>query len=261
MSDSLSTRITRRLRRLTQRAAHPKIQYKRGRIALKFKGAVPDGPIFITFHGGGWVGGAPEDQSVWSQFFAERGRMAYSVQYSTFQNSGGTLDTALKDAFDAGVYIARKHPRTPLVFCGHSAGAPLAFWAAVPQQQQLAGFIFFSPVTDLAKGGFSNRQIPDGGREDASPQQNLSKLELSEESPFLLAYHGADDDVVPIAQVESFVNAWKDAGSDVARLRAYGGQKHGFQNLENPRLAVQTDLEADLVALGVYSRPAFLDER
>lgn len=258
MSDPILTRALNKLRRIAARGAHPKRSYRRGRSMLSYKGSDPKGAVFVQFHGGGWVGGRPEDVAQWSEFLARMGRRVYAVEYGTFGNSGATLDMALEDSVAAGDAVAKWHPNTPIIFVGHSAGAVLAFWASIAHQNQLAGLMLFSAVTDTGPGGFRNRQIPADGRADASPHHNLDKLSLSGSGPFLLAFHGRADETVPIAQVERFVTAWQDSAPGTAELFRYGGQKHGFQNQPNPRLNVQIDVEAALARRGFYKRPAFL---
>ncbi|ABV93506.1 putative hydrolase [Dinoroseobacter shibae DFL 12 = DSM 16493] len=258
MTQTAANRALRRIKRFLTRTPDPEPRYRPNRRALFYPGQAKDGPVFITYHGGGWVGGRAEDQVAWSQSFARMGRAAYSVEYSTYENSGGSLDASLDDAVAAAAFIVRRHKRAPLVFVGHSAGAPLAFWACLAHQAQLAGLILFSPVTDLSNEGFGNRQIPPGGRKDASPQHNLSRLHIGARAPFLLMFHGAEDDTVPPSQPQKFLQSWQDAGSEVARLITYPDQKHGFQNLNAPRITVQTDLEAAMADLGHYRRPAFL---
>lgn len=96
-----------------------------------------------------------------------------------------------------------------------------------PQRIGAIGFCFGgTTVLELARSGADVRGVVSfhGGLDAAKDLTTASPVKAR-----VLVLHGADDPMVPPAEVEGFTREMKDAGADM-RLVAYPGAVHSFTN-------------------------------
>lgn len=125
----------------------------------------PDRPaaaLLAFVHGGGWVGGAPEDGLAIVRSVADAGFAAASIGYR-LAPAARHPDQAADVAAGFRAVIERLDlPPRQAVLSGHSAGAQLVFWLAFEQTvaarsgwdpRALAGLVGISGVFDLCRAG------------------------------------------------------------------------------------------------------------
>lgn len=223
-------------------------------------------PAMVWFHGGGWVGGGPEKLLPQSAYFASRGMVGVRVQYRLIPNGDkGPPVVCCQDAKSAMRWV-RAHAAELGVdperigAGGGSAGGHLAAFVSMVAGQDDPGddrtvspvahaLVLFNPVADNGpQGGFGHERIGDRVAE-FSPAHNIRAG-----APPVLILSGREDKLVPVATVERFQAAMKQAGvrCDVV---LYDKQGHGFFNSE-PYLS-RTLAEADrfLASMGWLEGP------
>lgn len=238
--------VLRPLRDALRRSRPPRgwrrIAYKRGRYLYWSSGrSKPEtgNVVFLVFHGGGFVGGAPLDNAWWGTALARFGR-CYLAEYATFRTAQATIDDALRDGIDAARAVRARHPEARIVLVGFSAGAVLAAWAARDLGAQAAQLVMFSAVTNLEPGGYRNAMVPEGGRADLSPSGFLADIPCP-----VLAFHATQDPVVPHAHAVAFDADLRAAGHE-SRLVTAESEIHGFHRDERHLATSLTEIEADL---------------
>jgi acetyl esterase/lipase len=166
-----------------------------------------EGPTVVVIHGGFWRARytAPLMDPI-CDALAALGFAAWNVEYRRVGAGGGYPET-LDD-----VAAACRAAPDPVLAIGHSAGGHLALWAAaeglVPAAISLAG------VCDLAgaaRQGVGNGAVLDlmGGGPDDLPDA-YARADPLQRLPFpaeVTLVHGADDDIVPLAQSRAFAAA------------------------------------------------------
>ena len=201
----------------------------------------------LAFHGGGGVDGNPEMLAPFCETLAA-GHDDLTIilaQYRTLNRDGATLAQMLSDAGHALRWSRRKAASGSRLFVmGASFGGLLALDAVMASPNRVKGLILLNPVTDIARGGFSNRVIPSDGRPDLSPLtrwagwQGMQHLNC-------LTIHGCDDNVVPVGTSEEFSALWPERHS---RFIAYPNAGHGFFNLPAHQSPVARNIH-DFLAL------------
>lgn len=91
--------------------------------------ALPDGPVIVWFHGGGFVSGRRQDVGNYLKILAGRGFTVVNVDYTTAPEA--TYPTPVRQANAALAYLAANRERLRidpdrLVLAGDSAGAQIA---------------------------------------------------------------------------------------------------------------------------------------
>src|SRR4051794_33109732 len=141
---------------------------------------------------------------------AGRGWAAWNIEYRRL-GSGGGVPATLEDVGAAIDKLADLPVhRSRVVTIGHSAGGPLAAWAATRENPRVAvtGVVSQAGVLDLARAAELN--LSDGvvtqflGDQPASLASPIERLPLG--VPALLT-HGGRDDIVPVEISERFARA------------------------------------------------------
>ena len=197
--------------------------------ALVCPASVREKARILAFHGGGGVDGRPE---MLVPFCTELARehpelTIIAAEYRTLNRNRATLKQMLADAGHALNWSRRKAPPESRLFVmGASFGGLLALDAVFAAPDQVSGLILLNPVTDTAKGGFSNRVIPPEGLPDISPMQRWKGWHRMN-SLRCLTVHGSDDNVVPIDTSKAFCALWPP---DRCSFVGYPNVGHGFFN-------------------------------
>jgi len=223
-------------------------------------------PGIVFFHGGGWVGGDPQQFFQQSRYLAERGMLACSARYRLIDVHGTSPLECVKDGKSA-IRWMRAHAETlgldpeRLAAGGGSAGGHVAASAAM-----LPGFdedgedpavssrpnalVLFNPVLDTTNTGWQNGAKMLGKRaRDLSPMHHIAH-----QMPPCLLLHGKDDAAVPFENAERFCRRMTDAGNR-CELIGYDGEGHGFFNRgrdegNGPFLQTVREADAFLRSLG-----------
>jgi acetyl esterase/lipase len=203
-------------------------------------------PVVVLIHGGFWrsaygmklMDGLAAD-------IAGRGWAAWNLEYRRVGRWSGGGWPATFDDVAAGIdhlaSLAEVHPLdlTRVVTIGHSAGGHLALWAAAPGRSgsgpgrvTVSGALGLGAVSDLEQAaltGLGRGAALEllGGPPERYPDRYAAA------SPFALVplgvpqvlVHGCDDDTVPVAMSERYVERAAAAG-DVATLVALPGVGH-----------------------------------
>jgi acetyl esterase/lipase len=212
---------------------------------------LPAGPargVVVLVHGGFWR--AAYDRTLQDEVVADlvAARWAvWNVEYRPVGDGGGWPRTFedVAAAGDALADVAPSHglPLDRVVAVGHSAGGTLATWLGA-RHLLPAGAVGSGPlvrpvavcaqagVLDLVAGArerLGDGAVTDllGATPDAGPERyaTTSPAALVPSGVPVLALTGADDDVVPPRQSQSFVTAAERAGDD-ARLHVVPGEGH-----------------------------------
>lgn len=202
---------------------------------------LPDGDprgVVVVIHGGFWRAeygaelGAPLAADLVS-----RGWAALNVEYRRVGSGGGVPETLDDVAAAIDLLADADVDLTTVVTLGHSAGGHLATWAASRGRfDRWAGgvgvthVISQSGVVDLAGAaadglGGGATQAFVGGEPDEVPDA----YELADPTPQIpldqpvWCVHAPDDDIVPIAQSETYVARATDAGATAELVEVGGG--------------------------------------
>ncbi len=173
--------------------------------------------VAILVHGGFWK---PEYGMEYAlplvPSLVERGWAAWVVEYRRGTGSADTL------ADVAAAVRARPDVSGPVVAIGHSAGGHLATWAAgqdlgVTQVVAQAGVLDLRAAHDARLGEGAVEHFlghPPGPSDDDVDPIRMLPLGVP-----VWCVHGRDDDIVPISQSRSYVDA---AGGEAALLEVDG---------------------------------------
>ncbi|HEY1109671.1 MAG TPA: alpha/beta hydrolase, partial [Opitutaceae bacterium] len=191
----------------------------------------------VFYHGGGWRNGSPSAFSRQSARLAERGMVAFSVQYR-LTPSGATIADCVKDARSAFRWVVAQaaelgiDPRK-ISAGGGSAGGHLACSLVtldainestddlkVPIKP--ASLVLFNPAAKL-------RSI----RSQDTPGSNAVDpfIHLKAGHPPTIIFHGEDDTTVPIVTVRDYAAKVKELGGQ-CEVVGFPGQLHAFFNKE-----------------------------
>ncbi|HLI14648.1 MAG TPA: alpha/beta hydrolase [Acidimicrobiales bacterium] len=212
--------------------------------------ARPARPAILFFHGGGWVGGSPEQFRPQCEHLASLGFLAATAAYRLVSGSTTIHDT-LSDARSA-IRWARRNARrlgadpARLAVGGGSAGAHLAACCALADDaagdptrtDRPDALVLFNPVLDVADLARRVARAPRGRHEAlraalhaaAACSSELSPIErVRPGAPPTLVLHGEADELVPVGLARRFCASMRRAGND-CQLVEYPNAPHGFFN-------------------------------
>ena len=199
-------------------------------------------PAVVYFHGGGWVQGTPNHLMRYSRHLAQRGVVGFRVEYRLVDRKRPEPPVpCIEDAKSALRFVRANAGRlgvdpARIAAAGGSAGAHLAVFAALVEGMddqaddhsvscRPDALILFNPVLDLGPGNFGHERVKERYR-DFSPAHHVSSG-----APPMLVLTGADDTTTPLATIEPFVAAMRQAGNR-CELVVYPGAGHSFFNKE-----------------------------
>ncbi|MDO8539501.1 MAG: alpha/beta hydrolase [Opitutaceae bacterium] len=198
----------------------------------------------VFYHGGGWRNGSPNAFARQSAKLAEKGMVAFSVQYRLTSQAGVTIVDCVKDAKSAFRWV-RAHANelgidpAKIAAGGGSAGGHLAAALATldaindPKDDNKistmpAALVLFNPAVRL---NFARAQEASNTRTPESVAAVSPYEHVKKGHPPTIIFHGEDDTTVPIQSV-------RDYGQKVASLDGsctvvgFDGQVHSFFNRE-----------------------------
>jgi acetyl esterase/lipase len=184
------------------------------------KGDVP--PLAVVIHGGYWKANYNLIHTGhMSCALTAVGIATWNVEYRSLGDPGGGWPGTGDDVARAVEFVAElpvDHTRVVLV--GHSAGGQLALWSAKRAQLPV---VALAPVSDVRES--AARTGPDGAPARFMPEEHFaegSPLELLPLGVPQIVIHGTEDDGVPYAMSERYVEA---AGNE-AELVTLEGSGH-----------------------------------
>jgi acetyl esterase/lipase len=198
-------------------------------------------PALVWFHGGAWAHGSPVQFYPQCQHFSRLGLTCISVEYRIASRHGSTPAQAVQDARDALRHL-RRHAQAlgldpqRVVAGGGSAGGHLAAALGVqlPDARPPPGdpdttsarpdaLVLLNPMLDLSPGQPDHPLVAPGW-------QALSPLHhVGPGVPPTLVLNGTADPEVPVATVQRFCAAVREAGTG-CELALFEGGSHGFFN-------------------------------
>lgn len=213
-------------------------------------------PAIIFFHGGAF------DQRLTAQYathclhFANRGMLAFSLEYRVSSLYETTPKDAMEDARNFLSYLSQNQEKfgvdlDNIILAGSSSGGFLALHLASRHKSNLPyleslpqpkGLVLFAPLSNIApRGGTLTELFPDPKEAKAlSPLKQVVK-----NSPALLVFHGKEDQVIPFSQSQKLVKKWSRK-KNIAELVDFETGRHIDFNLNvNPELYELTLKRAD----------------
>ena len=164
-------------------------------------------PLAVVIHGGYWKANYNLIHTGhMSQALTEQGVATWNVEYRSVGDPGGGWPGTGNDVARAVELVAELPvDQTRVVLVGHSAGGQLALWAAKRAQLPV---VALAPVSDVRES--AARTGPDG-----APARFMAAEHFAEGSPLELlplgvqqiVIHGTEDDGVPYAMSERYVEA------------------------------------------------------
>jgi dipeptidyl aminopeptidase/acylaminoacyl peptidase len=194
-------------------------------------------PCVVLVHGGFWRAGW--DRTLMTPLAADlagRGYAAWNIEYRRVGQEGGGWPGTFEDVGNAVDALAGvpEVDAGRVVAVGHSAGGHLALWLAARAAPRVRVRAAFSQagVCDLERAhrdGLGDGAIAAllGGTPEEVPDRYAaaSPAELVPLGATQLLVHGSLDDVVPVSQSRSYVEAARAAGDD-AELVELAGADH-----------------------------------
>jgi acetyl esterase/lipase len=186
---------------------------------------LPEGeapPLAVVIHGGYWKANYNLIHAGhMSRALTEQGIATWNVEYRSIGDPGGGWPGSGEDVARAVEFVTGlpvDHTRVVLV--GHSAGGQLALWVAKRAQLPV---VALAPVSDVRES--ARRNGPDSAPATFMPAEHFaegSPLELLPLGVPQIVIHGTEDDGVPYAMSERYVEA---AGGE-AELVTLEGSGH-----------------------------------
>ena len=229
-------------------------------------------PLVIFIHGGCWLSAFNLDYiSTVANDLVKAGYAVWTPEYRRVGDEGGGYPNTFKD-IQASVNFARTLAEIyPLdienvVVMGHSAGGHLALWLATQENLSensrlyndnplpLKGVIALAGITDLVAYdkvgndcGTVVVELMGGNPKDLESQYyNSSPINLVPANIPIRLVHGDKDNIVPLAQSESFAAKAQAAGDDVKVLTIEGG---GHFDMVSPHSAAWQVIKKELAEL------------
>lgn len=198
----------------------------------------------VFYHGGGWRGGNPNAFSRQSARLAERGMVAFSVQYRLTSQEGVKIADCVKDAKSAFRWV-RSHAAElgvdpeKIAAGGGSAGGHLAATLVtldevndtaddVKVSTKPAALVLFNPAVKLDFPRAIENKTPEQVEElfALSPYHHLKAGH-----PPAIIFHGDADTTVPLQTVQDYTAKVKELGGS-CEVSVSPGQAHAFFNKE-----------------------------
>jgi acetyl esterase len=206
-------------------------------------------PIIVYIHGGGWIGGSPDEVSADLRWFADQGYWVISPEYTLATEDRPTWDTAMPQIGCALVWAAKNAAAygadaSRIAAWGSSAGGNLAVtttYAAasgqlkpacegeLPAVRAVAGEVpavdpaYIYDNADPLFGAATRNMVSTyiGGRAEDYPERIRAiqaATYLSAEAPPTLLSVSEGDHLVPVQSVRSFVARASEAGVEIHAL-------------------------------------------
>ena len=164
-------------------------------------------PLAVVIHGGYWKANYNLIHTGhMSRALTEQGVATWNVEYRSVGDPGGGWPGTGNDVARAVELVAELPvDQTRVVLVGHSAGGQLALWAAKRAQLPV---VALAPVSDVRES--AARSGPDGAPAHFMAAEHFaqgSPLELLPLGVQQIVIHGTEDDGVPYAMSERYVEA------------------------------------------------------
>lgn len=229
-------------------------------------------PAIVFFHGGGWVGGTPNQFKEQSRYLASRGLICIQAQYRLLKKESNDPPlVCVQDAKSAMRWV-RAHAKelnidpARIAAGGGSAGGHLAAFVGMVEglddpaddlkiSPRPAALVLFNPVFNNGPGEWGNGRVKERYKE-FSPAHNISA-----DDPPALVMLGSIDKLLPVKTVEAFKTEMEKLGVR-CEVRVYKGQGHSFFNYKPTNLYYyETLIESDkfLTSLGWLKGPPTLE--
>ena len=219
-------------------------------------------PCLVFFHGGGWVGGKPQQFDEQAKHLVARGMVVVQPAYRFLSKQYPTQppDIAIQDAKSAMRWV-RLHAGELCVdpdriaAGGGSAGGHLAAFVGMvdglddPQDDKAVSaranaLVLFNPVLDNGpEGGWGTARVGERYKQ-LSPAHNVTP-----DDPATIVFVGGNDRLIPVATMVRFAANMKQAGVR-CDLHVYDGQGHGFFNADPSRTITLMEADKFLTSLG-----------
>lgn len=213
---------------------------------LKFDFYAPESapplPLIICIHGGGWISGCKEDMAEAAAVLARQGFAVACPEYRLAPLH--TCPAAIEDVREFVMFAKENagslgYDASRIASFGNSAGGHLAAMVGLSSRsdQRVDAVVSICPITDLTRPreqhfpiawSFLEQFMGASWEEDEELHRAASPLwQVSADAPPFLVYHGAEDDIVPVAQSEAFVESLRRVGGNVEYHRLEG-ELHGM---------------------------------
>jgi len=248
-----------------------------GETELKLWGFYPEDwkaadsrPAILFFFGGGWTSGSPGQFEPHARYLADRGMVAFLVDYRVSSRHGTLAKDCLEDARDAMRFVRTKagelgvNPKR-IAAGGGSAGGHLAACLGTIEadpESKPAALALFNPACILAPFAGKDPWPEDRSAElkermGAEPEALSPIHHVTGAAPPCVIFHGTADEMVPFETAALFAVEMKRSGVKCI-LHEYEGEGHGFFNAgrtpaegNEPALPqTLTQLDGFLVELG-----------
>ncbi|MFI3261668.1 MAG: GDSL-type esterase/lipase family protein [Rikenellaceae bacterium] len=195
-------------------------------------------PVVISFFGGGWATGNPNQFYEQSEYYASLGMVAISAEYRISKTDKTTPFECVMDGKSAVRWV-REHYKelginpNKIVTSGGSAGGHVAACTALIEgyedDEDLSissvpnAMILFNPVLNTTKAGYGANKLV--GRETEISAYHHIRPNL----PPTIVMHGTHDTTVPYQNSVDFTKEMVENGNDCTLISAFG-ENHGFFN-------------------------------
>lgn len=197
-------------------------------------------PAIVFFHGGGWTGGTPAQFHPFAKHLAQRGMVAFSVQYRLLDKEGNDPpDACIEDAKSAMRYVralSNEFGIDPgrIAAGGGSAGGHLAAVVGLINGLDLEdedlrtsskadALVLFNPVFNNGPDEWGHNRVGDRFPQ-LSPFHNVSK-----DDPATLVMSGSADALISPETMYEFQKLMRRAGIE-CEVAIYEDAAHGFFN-------------------------------
>jgi acetyl esterase/lipase len=177
-------------------------------------------PLAVVIHGGYWKANYNLIHAGhMGRALTEQGIATWNVEYRRVGDPGGGWPGTGEDVARAVEFVAELPvERTRVVLVGHSAGGQLALWAGKRAQLPV---VALAPVSDVRESAARNADGAAARFMAVDHFAEASPLELLPLGVPQIVIHGTDDDSVPYAMSERYVQA-ADGEAELVTLEGTG---------------------------------------